>query len=281
VLTNVTIADNLAAGIITYLAEGTVFRDSIVALNVLSDRFDTEIIGTGTRSSPNMVCDHVNMGDGFGGPTPADMFCDGPGNFSANPRFVSGPDGDHYLSQTAAGQAQDSTSVDAGSRQASASPVAGGTTRTDGVADAGTVDIGYHSPPPPPPGSVDELGGSLRVGGAAGGSASDTGPTLTLTGAPGSVTAARIFRGDLDTLPTEYTHSAPFSGQAGNPECSWSAGTAFTDTAALGDGRNYYYVAAAWAAGTGTLGGLGEDSQGTLRPRPDDSPTDRVTDGCP
>ena len=67
----------------------------------------------------------------------------GEGNFSADPLFVTGPGGDFYLSQTAAGQAADSPCVDAGD------PAGGmieGTTRTDLVQDAGIVDTGFHYP---------------------------------------------------------------------------------------------------------------------------------------
>jgi hypothetical protein len=143
------------------------------------------------------------------------------------------------------------------------------------------VDLGFHSPPPPPPGSVDELDGALRVGGAGGGSAGASGPAISLSGAPSSVTTARIFRGDLDLLSTEYSHATPFSGQGGDPECSWGVATSFTDTGALGDGRDWYYLAVALDTGSGTMGGFGEDSLGVLRPRPEDSPADLVASACP
>lgn len=69
----------------------------------------------------------------------------GTGNLNVDPRFVSGPESDHYLSQVAAGQALDSPCVDAGN-PLSALP-AGGTTRTDQVTDAGVVDMGFHRVP--------------------------------------------------------------------------------------------------------------------------------------
>ena len=71
---------------------------------------------------------------------------EGLGNFDADPLFVSGPLGDYYLSQRAAGQAEDSPCVDAGSMSAYNAALADKTTRTDGVPDSGTVDIGYHYP---------------------------------------------------------------------------------------------------------------------------------------
>ncbi len=64
------------------------------------------------------------------------------GNIGADPLFIAG----YYLSQTASGQSQQSPAVDAGSGSASASGIdlADRTTRTDGVDDTGTVDMGYH-----------------------------------------------------------------------------------------------------------------------------------------
>jgi hypothetical protein len=68
----------------------------------------------------------------------------GPGNIDADPRFVSGPDGDYYLSQIAAGQAVDSPCLDAGSELAANLGMDIYTTRTDEVGDTGIVDMGYH-----------------------------------------------------------------------------------------------------------------------------------------
>ena len=65
----------------------------------------------------------------------------GPGCIDANPRFVSGPLGNYYLSQVEAGQAQDSPCLDAGDPGTS-SPA--GTTRTDDRPDSGATDMGYH-----------------------------------------------------------------------------------------------------------------------------------------
>ena len=65
----------------------------------------------------------------------------GPGCIDANPHFVSGLRGNYYLSQVAAGQAQDSPCLDAGDPGTS-SP--GGTTRNDDRPDVGPPDMGYH-----------------------------------------------------------------------------------------------------------------------------------------
>jgi len=65
----------------------------------------------------------------------------GEGNIDADPLFVEGPGGAYYLSQIAAGQAEQSPCVDAG--DPSTAPLRG-TTRTDGVTDTGVVDMGCH-----------------------------------------------------------------------------------------------------------------------------------------
>lgn len=65
----------------------------------------------------------------------------GEGNIDADPLFVSGPHGDHYLSEVSAGQLQQSPCVDAGD-PSSAVPEA--TTRVDEGCDVWPVDMGYH-----------------------------------------------------------------------------------------------------------------------------------------
>jgi hypothetical protein len=67
----------------------------------------------------------------------------GPGNIDADPLFVTGPNGEFYLSQTAAGQGEDSPCVGAGDP---GGELVWGITRTDHVLDSGVVDMGYHSP---------------------------------------------------------------------------------------------------------------------------------------
>ncbi len=66
---------------------------------------------------------------------------------NADPLFVEGPLGDHYLAQTGAGDAVTSPAVDAGSRDVLAAGLDSATTRVDGVTDSGVVDLGYHYPP--------------------------------------------------------------------------------------------------------------------------------------
>jgi hypothetical protein len=70
----------------------------------------------------------------------------GTGNINANPLFVSGPAGNYYLSQVAAGQALQSPCVDAGSDLAVNLGLDDLTTRTDQFRDKGVVDMGYHYP---------------------------------------------------------------------------------------------------------------------------------------
>jgi len=72
---------------------------------------------------------------------------DGYGNLEKNPLFVKGPKGDYYLSQTASGQATQSPCVDPAGTGVTKAVDAGfdqWTTRTDGVKDAGNLDMGYH-----------------------------------------------------------------------------------------------------------------------------------------
>lgn len=82
----------------------------------------------------------------------------GIGNTPYDPVFVTGPQGDYYLSQIAAGQTVDSSCLDAGDPN---STPTFGTTRTDEVADQGRADIGYHYPIAPPPPPVDTDGDGI------------------------------------------------------------------------------------------------------------------------
>ncbi len=73
----------------------------------------------------------------------------GDDDISEDPLFATGPGGEYYLGQTAAGQSVDSPCVDAGSDLASNLEVLGFSmndlnTRTDLADDSGTVDMGFH-----------------------------------------------------------------------------------------------------------------------------------------
>ncbi len=99
--------------------------------------------GSGQKDASIDYNDVWNNGENYVYCTP------GPNDISADPLFASGPDGDYYLSQTAAGQSQDSPCLDAGSAPADSLSILGTsfgemTTRTDEAFDSGTVDMGYH-----------------------------------------------------------------------------------------------------------------------------------------
>ena len=78
------------------------------------------------------------------GPLSIDYFDDT--NIFADPLFVTGPSGDYYLSSIDTDNDQSSPCVDSGLGQAFDSEICGYTTRTDGVIDLNTVDMGYHYP---------------------------------------------------------------------------------------------------------------------------------------
>ncbi len=69
------------------------------------------------------------------------------GSFSADPLFATGPGGDYYLGCVSAGQAANSPCIDAGTGTAASVGLGDRTTSTEGTADTGTVDMGYHYKP--------------------------------------------------------------------------------------------------------------------------------------
>jgi hypothetical protein len=77
-------------------------------------------------------------------------------NISDDPRFVSGPFGDYYLSQTAAGQVIDSLCVGRGSNTAINLGMDIFTTRADEFLDKGIADMGYHYAIGPGSADIDE-----------------------------------------------------------------------------------------------------------------------------
>ena len=113
-------------------------------------------VSTGFEFDPRPATLSVSYSDVQGGRsvTWVDPLCtlnwdDNDENISADPLFVTGPFGDYYLSQIAAGQSQNSPCVDAGSDFASALGMDRYTTRTDDAFDAfdtDKVDMGYHYP---------------------------------------------------------------------------------------------------------------------------------------
>ncbi len=91
--------------------------------------------------------------------------------------FTAGPDGNYYLSNTAAGQADMSPCVDTGNPVFTSSGT--GSTRTDHVPDTGIIDMGFHyeyqapapsptpvptvTPTPSPTPECDQTGVSVLV----------------------------------------------------------------------------------------------------------------------
>ena len=70
----------------------------------------------------------------------------GAGNIHADPCFATGPLGNYYLSQIAAGQPLDSPCFNTGNNSAENLGMNRYTTRTDEQPDRKTVDMGYHYP---------------------------------------------------------------------------------------------------------------------------------------
>ncbi len=129
-----TIRDNVSAGsgggFAVWDATSDLFLTDCILYNNTPSNIDR--IGQAALLAEYSLCE----GDSL-------KFWFGTGCIDADPLFATGPNGDDsYLSHLAAGQAADSPCIDAGNP---ASPAAG-TTRTDGRADSGVVDMGYHHP---------------------------------------------------------------------------------------------------------------------------------------
>ncbi len=123
VLTNTTIADNTKHGIYSAGYAEPTLTDCILWGN--SDDV------YGVSCSGITYCD-IEDGD----------CASGEGNMSEDPLFVEG----YYLSQTEAGQENQSPCVDAGSDDALSLGLASRSTRTDGEPDLDIVDLGWHYP---------------------------------------------------------------------------------------------------------------------------------------
>jgi hypothetical protein len=74
----------------------------------------------------------------------------GPNALSSDPLFITGPRGDYYLNQIAAGQPEDSPCLDAGDTLLMTAPLFldsllhNWTTRTDTLPDTDLLDLGFH-----------------------------------------------------------------------------------------------------------------------------------------
>jgi hypothetical protein len=152
---NCTIVDNVASGsgpdtgyaggLLCSFASNASVLDSIIWGN--SANFGNQIAIVGSSELPAVV--NVRSSNVQGAQSNAYVGSYGtlnwdPNNLYVDPLFVLGPFGDYYLSQIAAGQSQDSPSVDAGSDLASRVGMSRYTTRTDEIFDRGVVDMGYH-----------------------------------------------------------------------------------------------------------------------------------------
>ncbi|MGE3164072.1 MAG: right-handed parallel beta-helix repeat-containing protein [Planctomycetota bacterium] len=134
-ITNATIVSNVAVpGFSGSGSGGGIHSDSFVFVlpTLGSSIVRDNMAGVGPQVAFNLDVTYCNVeGGAFG-----------IGNFDADPVFVTGPLGDFYLSQVAAGQGSDSPCVDAGDPVGGA--LVGTTTRTDHAPDTGLVDVGYH-----------------------------------------------------------------------------------------------------------------------------------------
>ncbi len=136
VLKNCTMADNSAAaggGVFIELAGRTSFVDSVFWGN----RAGGDVTESAQIDGQPPGVDHCCV-QGWTG------VLGGRGNGGGDPLFVPGPAGCYYLSQPGAGQSAMSPCVDAGSVPAALAGLGTFVTRVDEVADAGTVDLGYH-----------------------------------------------------------------------------------------------------------------------------------------
>ncbi len=93
-------------------------------------------------SLPGYTGDYNLNLDPYGPLTPI-----GPNDVLSDALFVRPAGDDFHLSQASAGQSVISPAVDAGGIDVAAAGLAGTSTRTDGVADTGVVDLGYHYQP--------------------------------------------------------------------------------------------------------------------------------------
>jgi predicted outer membrane repeat protein len=131
-LSNVTVANNTAGG------EGGGIYCEYSAVSSIANSI---VWGNGAATGESIYCDPSSAADathsciegGWGAPEDHIITVD--------PLFVPGPSGNYYLSQIAAGQSVDSPCIDACDLS---SPLIDGTTRTDGTADGGILDMGYH-----------------------------------------------------------------------------------------------------------------------------------------
>lgn len=138
---NCTIFNNsgtYGGGISCWLSEAE-FLNVIVWSNTAY--LDYPQIEIGSETVPEIICCDIDQ-DGYG--LEGSGSADPDGNMRLDPLFATGSLGDWYLSHIAAGQAADSPCIDAGMQTSISAWLTGYTTRTDGGADSGATDIGFH-----------------------------------------------------------------------------------------------------------------------------------------
>ncbi len=126
-LTNCTVINNSKHGIRIRSADSGRVRLN----NCIFWGNDDDLDVTGTE----LIISHCDISDGDGAGSD--------GNISQDPLFVTGPDGDYYLSHYDT-EGEDSPCIDAGDRPSSDLGLDAYTTCTDRRPDTGTVDMGYH-----------------------------------------------------------------------------------------------------------------------------------------
>jgi len=148
VFTNCTVADNIAdiAGGGAFLNSSTAYAtayNTIFWSNTAEN--GNEVYVNDTFAMHFVNSDYSNAtGDVEGGGSLTD---DGVNTIYSNPLFAASTSGSYYLSNTLAGQAADSPCIDGGNDTAVNLGLDAKTTRTDGVTDSGTVDMGWHYKP--------------------------------------------------------------------------------------------------------------------------------------
>jgi hypothetical protein len=120
-----TLAGSTTAGLLIWPGASASGKNNIICDNIATS--NPNISGAATMT-------YSDIGGGLAGQ----------GNIDSNPLFVNVPPINFcFLSQVAAGQAQNSPCMNTGDP---GSTMVTGTTRTDHVQDAGTVDMGFHWP---------------------------------------------------------------------------------------------------------------------------------------
>jgi hypothetical protein len=169
-LENCTITNNTATGLGAYgggiglqnFGSQVTATNCIIYGNTAGSGNGNEIYIQGSLVCTLNYCDYGNgPGDILG--TPVTSNC-----ITSDPLYTAGPYGSYYLSHIAAGQGSDSPCIDIGSDTAANLGLDTFTTRTDNIADTGTVDLGHHfsgatpAVTPSPFGNVNYLGGGIR-----------------------------------------------------------------------------------------------------------------------